>query len=233
MSDVVFGKDFIVQSALPESLGYTTIGCAVSGTFAFENELIGKTDRNAPLFRKRRARISDCRASINGLITLANDAQKMSVMYFLEEGVRRTEVPLRFFLTDEGGATLYITGNFLIQSIELRGDVSGFGEYDMQLLGTGGVNIDEASSVIGGSSEDFSDWWVTTAGADNIAGAGEGGLSFAGDEILAVAREGVIYHYTSGTPGNMQYSYDGTIISFNPAMPFNDGERVFVMWKES
>jgi predicted secreted protein len=235
MSDIVTGRNWLVQGSTNDGLSYKTIGCAYSGSIELENELIGKTDRNAGLFRKKRVRMTDCRVTVQGIMTLNNDADKLSVMHYAQEAIRRTEQYIRCLFTDEAGVDRYIAGLFLVRLINLTGEIAGFGEFDMSLEGTGGIVIEDLEEPpIPGVPEDFSDWWDGAEGETTIAGAGTFGRSFAGDTILAVARETSIYYETSGTPGPGEFSFDGTTISFNTDQPFNPGgERVFVMWKES
>src|SRR5690242_17893952 len=100
MSEIVTGRNMVAEAKI-EGV-YKGVACADSCAFTFNNELIGKTDVNAGLFRKRRVRISDCSLSVHGLITLENNG-KASPLYFLQEGVRRVEQDLRITFTDEGG----------------------------------------------------------------------------------------------------------------------------------
>lgn len=208
------------------------IGCAVSCSFEFENELIGKTDVNAGLYKKKRVRISDNRGSVQGLTTLENSATKLSVLYFLQEAIVRAEQTLRFVFTDEGGLTKYITGTYLVRAVALTADVSAFAEFDLQLEGTGGVEIGTVDPPIDTLCPELqSDTWETTPGESSISGLGMEGKTYEGDEILVVFREGTQYDYTAGAPGNREYSYDGVNISFDPLNPFNPDEKVNVVWK--
>lgn len=228
---VVNGKDVNVEVKVNGD--YIAIGCAVSCSFQFENELIGKTDVNAGLNRKKRVRISDCSGSVQGLTTINNTPTRLSAFYFLQEAVRRTEQDLRFVFVDEIGDTRYITGLFLVRALALTGDTSSFSEFDLSLDGTGGVSIgtvDSPGSITCPGIE--SDTWDTTPGGTSISGAGLEGKEFDGHEILEVDREGTQYDYTSGTPGNREFAYNGTVISFDTTNPFNAGEKVFVVWKE-
>lgn len=231
MSNVVFGRDMVFEAKIDDV--YTPFGCAASGSFDFKNELIAKTDVNAGLFRKKRVRISDCSLSVQGLTTLENNSTG-SVMYFLQEGVRRTEQDLRITFTDEANLQKQIQGMFLLESCQLSGEVSGFSEFDMEFQGTGGFTISDVEDESGGIIGDAQwDWWAAVEGGNTISGAGNYGRSFAGDEILLVDREGVQYDEVTSSPSGRQYSSDGTTISFDAALPFNSGERVFVLWKNA
>ena len=241
MNDIVLGRNVNVETLVDGN--YIVVGCAVACAFEFENELIGKTEVNAGLFRKKRVRISDTRGSVEGLTTLENSTTRLTIFYFLQEAIRRTEQTLRFVFLDEGGFTRYITGVFLIKTVNINSDVSAFSEFDLQLEGTGNVDIGVVLPPGSGSGDDsgdsgaefcpelFSDYWETVEGETSISGLGTEGRSFADQQVLEVDREGTEHELASGSPGNREYAYDGTEISFDTANPFNAGERIFVIWK--
>lgn len=231
MPDIVPGKNVNVE-ALIDGI-YVVIGCAVSCSFEFENELIGKTDVNAGLFRKKRVRISDCRGSVQGLTTIVNTSSRLSIFYFMQEAIRRAENTMRFVYEDEAGNTMYVSGLFLVRALTLNGDASGFGEFDLSLEGTGGITVGTVNPVpelI--CPEVTSDSWETVEGETSISGPGIAGRSFEGKDILEVDREGTQFDYNPGTPGNREFTYDGVNITFNAGVPFNPGERVFVVWQD-
>lgn len=232
MSNVVFGRDMILEAKIVGV--YTPIGCATNCSFEFTNELIRKTDVNAGLFRKYRVRMSDCKASIHGLTTLENDTT-LSVLYFLQEGVRRSELDLRFRFTDEAGVAKQVQGIFLIEGIPVQGDVSAFSEFDINFQGTGGVSISsidsEDESGEGLPGEVQWDWWDAVEGETTITGTGHYGRSFAGKEIIEVDRDGTQYNEIESTPAGAEFSYDGTTIQFPADNPFGEGIRVFVIWQ--
>ncbi len=245
MNDVVFGNGVNVE--VVRSGEFIVVGCAFSCSFEFENELIGKTDVNAGLFRKRRVRISDCRGSVQGLTTLQNSATRLTVFDFLQEAQRRREQTLRFVFEDQAGFTRYITGTFLIKTIDISSDIADFSEYDLQLEGSSG-NIDIGVVIPpgggGGGGDDsggdsgevcadelFSDYWETVEGETSVSGEGVQGLFFTDQQVLFVSREGLEHEFVETTPGNREYGYDGVNISFDPTNPFAAGERIFVIWK--
>lgn len=244
MNDVIFGENGVNVETLVNG-DYIVIGCAVSCSFEFENELIGKTDVNAGLFRKKRVRISDTRGSVQGLTTLQSSATRLTIFHFLQEAIRRTEQTMRFVFTDQAGFIRYVVGIFLVKAVNLSHDQTAYSEFDLQLEGTGNIDIGQVlppgsggddSPGDGGSGDDvcpelFSDYWETTEGESSISGIGVQGRSFADQQIIEVDREGTEHEAASGSPGNREYAYDGTNISFDPTNPFNAGERVFVIWK--
>lgn len=240
MSNVVHGKDVAVLCVVDGTP--IAIGCATNSAWQFENELIGKTDRNAGSFRKKRVRMSDVRGQVSGLMTLASTATRLSVVYFLQEAIRRSELDMIFSFTDEAGLERQIAGKFLVQAVALTHDVSSFGEFDLSLEGTGDITIGEPDSPAEFvCPRVFSDWWETEEGETSITGPGVSGKSFTGHNMIEVDREGTQFDYTDGTLGDRQYTSNGTAptaetqgtfgttISFRDG--FNPGEKIFVIWE--
>lgn len=232
MSEIVTGRNMILEINVDDV--YIAIGCAVSCSFSFQNEIIGKTDVNAGLFRKRRVRVSDCAASAQGLTTLVNDTT-ISIMHLLQEGVRRTEQDLRFRFTDDAGVSKQIQGLFLVETVEIAGEIVGFSEFDVSFVNTGGFTI---STIEDESGDDLPeglawDWWEAAPGETSIAGPGHYGRSFEGvafEKILEVDREGTQYDLVNDTPEGREVYYDGTQLLFDELLPFIEGTRVFVIW---
>lgn len=234
MSEVL-GSGVAVQAKVDGD--YITIGCAVSCAWSYVNEIIGKTDVNAGSYRKKRVRISDVRGNVAGVIITENEPTRLSIFHFLQEAIRRSEVDMRFLFEDTLGTVRSIQGMFLVSGIDLTADVSAFGEFDLNLEGTGSVSteaIDPPGEVV--CDEMKSDWWVLAEGETTISGPGENGEFFAGHTLLEVARTGYagMEIISSGTPGNAQALYTGsTTIAFDPANPGLPDEKIFVIWLES
>lgn len=234
MSTVVTGQNVSVEVETATDTWFL-IGCATDFNLEFINEIIGKTDVNAGLNRKKRIRISDCTGSVQGVATVLNN-DKVSVFYFLQESIRRSELTLRFRYQDQAGNYVTVTGTFLVRFIGISADVAAFADYDIQLEGSGGItltSVDDPTEV-SGCPELFSDTWDCTEGLSAISGTGNNGLSFAGHNVLVVARTGMVQEIIStGTPGNAQAKYTGsTTITVDPSNPFNAGETVVVVWEE-
>jgi len=215
---------------------WTYIGCATGCVFEFLNEIILKTNRNAGLFRKKRARISDSRSSVSGVMTSGANTEKASIFYFLQEGVRRRELEFQFLYIDEAQNDISVLQTAIVQDIQLAADVSNFAEFDMQLEGTGNITV---GTVLPPSPTDcpviLSDWWVTTPDATSITGASANGIAttLAGKTVIEVDREGLQQNETSGTPGNRQYRYTGTnLLETDINSPYLPDETIFVIWTE-
>lgn len=229
MSSIVLGSNMILELG-PD---YTPIGCATNCSFSYSNELIGKTDRNAGLFRKYRVRLGDCTANIQGLTTLVND-ETISSFYFLQEAIRRTEQPLRFRFEDESGNLQSIEGNFLVQTISMNSDVSGFAEFDISFQGTGGASLLPVvvDSPAEGVCEVQETLYLTLA--ESATSVTSALLIGADREILFVTRSGTSYNETTGTPGNLEFKFNNVTgaISWATGNPGNPGgEPVTIGWQ--
>lgn len=214
---------------------YITIGCADSCAFNFINEIIGKTDVNAGLFRKKRIRISDFNGTVTGITTTSSTATRLSIFHFLEEAVRRSEIDMRFIFESVDGNVMNVSGSFLVETLGLSADINSFSDFDLVLTGTGDLSITEVAPPPDVVCEQiWSDWWEVTEGLSGISGPGHAGRVFAGHRVIEVDREGTEHDIIdSGTPGNRQAFYNlGSSITFDPTNPFLAGETIFVAWVE-
>lgn len=234
--NVVAAKDVSVLVRVEDN--DVVIGCATGMTFYYKNELIAKTDVNAGLFRKKRVRISDYSASVQGLTALTNSLGsqgRISCFYFLQEGIRRTEQYITFLFTDEAGVVRTISANYLVESEQISGGAeSDFSEFDLALEGTGDIVISELESPAEPECfEAYSDYWLCDEGASTISGDGHDGLSFAGQDLIEVVREvGKPLKPVAGTPGDGEYSFDGTTITTWSGNPYSENETIFVIWQQ-
>lgn len=215
------------------------IGCATSSVFRFRNEIIGKTDVNAGLFRKKRVRISDMSASVSG-VSITEGGDKVGQFYFLQEGVRRTEQNLKFLFVDEDGVDTVLEMVGLVESIEINSDVSNFSEYDINFEGTGPFTISELAPPDSGEvSCETQDTIYTTLAEGAISIQNPLLIQASGQTItiISVSRSGAVFYETTAPAGNLEFNYNSTTgeISFlnagNPAGGGFDLEPVSVEYK--
>ncbi len=232
-SKAVQGRNMI--ASIKVSGNWFPVFCAKSCSFDFTNEIILRTGVNDGLFPKRRVRRSDWSGSAAGVVVTDNTVDRYSPFYLLQDGVRRSEREWQFEFTNEDGEVKTISGFALIQNLPINGDVSGWAQASVSIVGTGAFVID-ASPSSGGVDENVdSDYWETTAGTNSISGLSENGKSIVGKTVLAVAREGTVYDpIFSGTATNRQARVDSGAgsVTFDSNIPFNPGETVWVMWKD-
>lgn len=233
MSETIHGRDSNMYVKIDDI--WTLIGCATMFTFEFNNEIIYKTDRNAGLNRKKRVRMSDCRASVSGVMIIEGSSN-VGAAYFLQEGVRRSELDLRLAYIGANGNDYTIEMTGIVEGIPINADVSNFSEYDINFEGTGPFVLGTIEpSEVGECPEIKSDYWTTTPDAISITGASANGIAttLAGKTVLNVDREGFGLTSTAGTPGNAQYRYTGTnLLETDAGNPYNADETIFVIWSE-
>ena len=232
-SKAVQGRNMIASIKVGDS--WFPVFCAKSCAFEFTNDIIYRTGVNDGLFPKRRVRRSDWSGSAAGVLVTDNTDARYSPFYLLQDGVRRAEREWQFEFTNEAYEIKTIEGFALIENLPISGDVSGWVQASVNIVGTGAFTID-ASPSSGGVDENVdSDYWNTTSGTNSISGYSVGSKLLTGKTVLAVAREGTVYDpIFSGTATNRQARVNsgaGTV-TFDSNIPFNQNETVWVMWKD-
>lgn len=227
----IHGNDILLS--IQVGTEFFPVLCATDMTFQCSQDVVLATTVGTGIWRRKRLRnLSEWSVSVTGLSKIDNTDGQVSFFYLLQENIRGAEQVIQI-LFDVDGDTQVLEGVVIIPDLSINGNVSSFADVNATFLGTGEVTIQEAvSGVESGICEELvSDTWLTTEGTALISGVGNEGRSFAGMEILQVDREGIQHDYTTGTPGNRQYGYDGVQILFDSTNPFNAGETVFVLWK--
>lgn len=227
----IHGRD-VLLSIMIDTEFYPVL-CGVDMTFNCSQEVLLATSVDTGNFRKKRLRgLSDWNVSLSGLTKIDNTDGQVSFFYLLQQNIRGSEQMIQMMFTDADGNIQVLEGVVLIPNLSISGNVNSFADASVEFEGSGAFEITEpVSDVESGVCEDLaSDTFILGEGETAINGVGENGLSFAGKEILEVDREGTQYDFKDGSPGNREYGYDGTDISFeNAGNEFN--ERVFVLWK--
>lgn len=227
MSDIVLGRDVVIMELIGST--YYEIGCATNCAFRFKNEIIYKTTISSGGFREKRVRLSDISGSVNGLVKTGNADNVQSVFRYLDLGITRVERAYKFLFTDEDGGEKTITMNAVIESIETRGPVDGFAEFDINLEGTGGLEMDEVAPPTESTSNVDSDTWTISGGLNYIED-----VRLENVDIIEVTLEGVQHDKTTGTPVGREYKYTASIggkgrIEFDSNIVIN-GQKVFAIW---
>lgn len=228
----IHGKDILLSIKIGPD--FIPVLCAIDMTFTCTQEVILATTVDTGIWRRKRLRnLSEWSVQVSGLTKIDNSDGQAGFFYLLQENIRGSEQTIQIMFEDADGNTQVLEGVVLIPQLSINGNVGSFADVNVSFEGTGPVEIGTVeSSVDSDLCDDLdTDVWVLGEGDVAVNGNGQEGKSFASKEILEVDREGTLYHYTSGTPGNLEYAYDGTDISFsNAGNP--DGEKIFVLWKQ-
>lgn len=227
MSDLVLGEDVIVEKLIDGV--YYEMGCATNCSFRFKNELIYKTSINSGGFREKVVRISDVSGSVTGLIKTGQADNKLSIIGFLPPAVSREEGTYKFTFTDEDGGEKTITMVALIETIEMRGPVEGFADFDLNLEGTSSVDFDEVGPPSVSDLTVDSDTWTISGGQNYIED-----VALENKTPILVTLEGLQHDKVSITPVNREYKYTASIggkgrVEFDVNIVM-DGQKVFVVW---
>lgn len=228
----IHGKDTLLSIKIDAE--FYPVLCAVDMTFSCSQETILATTVDTGIWRRKRLRnLSEWNVSISGLTKIDNTDGQVSFFYLLQQNIRGSEQIIQIMFTDADGNIQVLEGTVIIPSLSINANVNSFDDANIVFEGAGEVTIQEAVSDVESDicDELLSDTWTMAEGENSISGVGEGGKSFAGKEILEVDVEGTQYDYSATTPGNREYSYNGTDISVEAAAP-EFGQKVFVLWKQ-
>jgi hypothetical protein len=225
MSDVVKAEGVVLYQLI--SNDYFPIGCAEEVIFRYKNEIVYKTSINSAGVREKIVRISDCSGSVNGLIKTTNVDSVVSIFWYLSQGVNRATGTFKFEYTDEAGDIRTIIMDAVVESVELRGSASDFGEFDLNFEGTGGFEMDIVSPPTEQSASQTDSATYTISGGNNYIEH----VDLVGVTILEVCHEGIQFDKTVGSPTGRQFKYTSASgrIEFEAAICI-DGQKVFVIW---
>lgn len=230
----IHGNDILLSIKVGST--FYPVLCAIDMTYTCSQDVVLATSASTGKWRSKRLRgLSEWNVTLSGLTKIDNTDGQVSFFYLLQENIRGSEQTIQIMFEDEAGNTQVLEGVVIIPELSINGNVNSFADVSIVFEGAGPVTIDEAQSGGGSGESDisgliFSDTWTMAEGATSISGLGQEGRSFAGKEIIEVDLEGLQHDYSSGTPGNREYGYDGTNISFENAAPAG-GQKVFVIWK--
>lgn len=228
----IHGKDILLSIKVGDE--FIPVICAIDMTFTCTQEVLLATSVDTGIWRRKRLRnLSEWNVQVSGLSKIDNSDGQVSFFYLLQENIRGSEQTIQIMFEDSDANTQVLEGVVIIPQLTINGNVGSFADATISFEGTGAVEIGiPISDVDSDLCDDLvSDVWVLAEGEFAINGAGQEGNSFAGKDILEVDREGTQYDYTNGSPGNREFAYDGTDISFADA-GITDGEKVYVLWKQ-
>lgn len=230
MANQILGKNVFTELQVGDA--WYPIFCAKAASYDLEQEEIETSSVNSGAAREFIPYMSSMTISCNGITSLNNDEGVISIFYLLQESIRRQMLTIRMRFISDDGDTLQMSFVCFVRTIGITRDRISYSQSAVMFRVSGVPSIGSVPSAGSMSCmEVFEDTWETVEGEDSISGAGNEGRSFAGSEVILVEREGTQHDYTDGTPGNREYSYDGTNISFDSGNPFNLGERIHVVWR--
>lgn len=227
----IHGRDILLSIKVGDE--FFPVLCAIDMTFNCSQEVLLATSVDTGIWRRKRLRgLSEWSVQMSGLSKINNTDGQVSFFWLLQENIRGSEQIIQIMFEDADGNTQVLEGVVIIPQLSINGNVGSFADANVSFEGTGPVEIGGPISDIDSDLCDDleSDVWILAEGEFAVSGLGAEGKSFAGKVILEVDREGTQFDYAA-TPGNREYGYEGTEVSFvNAGNP--DGEKIFVLWKQ-
>lgn len=224
--NTVKGKNIVCSMFVTDN--YYPVFCAKTAEFTMNQDEVEMTSINSGSSREYTAGMMNAVLSMTGVTARDNSDGKVSITYLMQQSTRRQTHNFAITLTDDEGFDIVISFSAIIITTGFSREVQGYSNSSVTFRITGDVDFDEV--ILPPAPEQvFSDYFAATAGLTSITDA-----SLVGVDILQVAREGLTYDQTGGTPTGRQFKYTtltGTI-DFDASIPFNTGETVYVEWKE-
>lgn len=211
---------------------YYPVFCGKTMEYSQNQELIEVTSINSEISREYEAGMTTATLSIQGVTVLDNTDNKVSITYLMQESIRRAAQTMRIRLTDDDGGTLQIAFSALITNNTLSRSFGSYSQSSTSLTITGDPVISSVVPPPGVVCPESPLYIDCVAGDTFVENAL---LEVTGVTILMVARTGLQHDATGGTPVNRQYKFTGGAgngkIEFDPNIPFNDGEVIYVLYK--
>ena len=206
---------------------YYPIFCAKNAEFNLNQDEIEITSRNSGSSREYIPGMMNATLSMTGVTTLDNTNGRISVLYLMQQSVRRSLQQLIITLTDDDGNDIVMSFNAIITATGFTRDVASYSQCSVNFRVTGDITFD--SIIVPPTPEVvYSIYLSASTGAYSVSD-----ILLIGADVLQVARTGITHNEVSGTPIGRQFSYDSATgaILFDSSIPFNDGEDIYVEYK--
>lgn len=210
---------------------YFPIFCAKSGDLTTEQDEIEVSSVNSGTDREYIPGMANHTFSCAGLVELDNTGGRISLLYLMQQSVRRQTNQFRVLLTDKNGNMQVLGFNAFVKGTSLAKQAGSYGQATASFRITGPISYGSAVPPPVDPVCEIADPLYLTlgVGATFVFNAL---LQAANVEILGVWRSGTALVYTNGTPINDQYSYDPAtgriyVSSDNPG----NGEAFIVLYK--
>lgn len=207
------------------------IFCAKNFVFTLNQEEVEVTNIGSGADRDFLPGLGDGSISVDGLMELDNSDGRISILYLMQQSIRRKVHQLRTTFTDDDGNVQVLT-YYAFYRVGSATKQTGFYNTNAAEFRVTGV-ISFSSSVTPPVDPvcEVQETLALTL-AEDATTVTSASLTTANAEVLWVSREGILYTLTTGTPGNREYAIDygtGTITFLAPGNP--GGEGVEVGWQ--
>src|SRR5574343_56785 len=220
--NTIKGKNIVCSMYVTDN--YYPVFCGKTAEFTINQDEIETTSVNSPNSREYVPGMMNATLSMTGVTTLDNTNGRVSVLYLMQQSIRRSVQDLIITLTDDDGSDIVISFSAIITTTGFNRDVASYSNSNVTFRITGPVTFDTVITPPT-PEEVFSIYLNTVAGLTSVSDS-----DLIGVDILQVARTGSTHNETTGTPTGRQFKYtsvSGTI-SFDASIPFESGEDVYV-----
>lgn len=230
MSNIVHGRNVIVEMLI--SSVYYPVFCAKTAEFSIEQDEIETTHINSGPNRAFVPGMANAMLNVAGVTTLNNTNGRVSILYLMQQSIRREIHTMRVVLTDQDANAIQVTFSAFIRNTSFTKDVISFSQSNLSMRVTGVIDFSELIGPPEAPECEVQDPLYI----DVVEGAvfvHSDLLEQDGVVILAVSREGVGHEEVFGTPDGLQFRPDlpNGDIYFDPDIPFNSGEVIYILYK--
>lgn len=237
MANQVLGKNFITE-ILIEGVYYPIL-CGKTADLTLNQDEIEVTHVNSGISREYVPGMSNSTVNLSGVTLLDNTEGRISWTYLAQAAVRRAINTYRMTLTDQDGQTSAIIFNSFWTSGTLSRDVVSWSQSTISMRVTGDLTFSSVVPPPTPPACSIEDPIITSLAEGGTSVVSALLIPAVGETItiLQVTRSGTTLYETTGTPGNLEFTYTtGTgTISFdptNPGLPANpDLEPVSIEYK--
>jgi len=230
---VIKGKNSITSlnpTGVPTDPFYPVF-CAKTFTFTINQEEIEVTNMGSGINKDFLPAMSDATVNVQGIMEIDNSGGNISILYLMQQSVRRRVHLMRTSFTDDDGNVQVMTYYAFYKTGSITKQTGFYNTSSLEMRVTGTVSF---SSTIPTPEDPICEVQETLQYTlnDGSTSVVISELTEDGAEALWVSREGTIFRIVSGVPGNREVSIDydtGTLTFLSPGAP--DGEGIEIGWQ--
>lgn len=228
---IIKGKNSITSLNVDGT--FYPVFCAKSWQLNIEQEEVEVTNIGSGGEREFLPGMSEATITADGVMELDNSGGRISILYIIQQSIRRKVHTLKTSFTDDNGGVQILTYNAFYKGGSINRQIGHYNTSNVEFRVTGLITF---SNVVPPPVDPVCEVQETLAltlleGEISVSSAL---LEQDGAEVLWVSREGIIFKITNGTPYGREFAinYATGTISFDPSNPGNPGgEGIEVGWQ--
>lgn len=218
----VLGKNVFTELKVGDQ--WIPIFCAKTASIDTEQEEIETTSRNSSGDREYEPGMSSATLSCAGITNTSNYEGAVSVFYLLQESVRRSILNVRMRFVDQDALQITLAFSCFVRTLGITRDRISYSQSAVSFRITGPLAVEGTPTPVPPSDCEYRPTiYLTLLEGETLVHSDL--LEEANADVVSVSREGTILTYTSGTPGNQEFSHDlpNGDVTFDPGNPGNPG----------